>query len=262
MVAATAWCLSLRPCLCVCHPRAQAERGRARGRLTRSPCYIALAPSSFPRTGIGTLHCALVVPMSALAMHQRSGGWNWLSGFDYLAPNLALETRVTEVSVGYFLADFVHFILFEQDVLMFFHHLFSVLMIGSAGVVGRGGSTAVAALFQGEITNPFQSAWTVAKAAKATRLLNILSPLFTAVFVSVRLLLVPLWVVYINAAFLSSPSRSGFPQPLLVSWSVMSAFMTLGGFAWSWALVKGLRKFYKNKSAEAKEAKEKQHKSL
>jgi hypothetical protein len=70
---------------------------------------------------IGTVHCVLVVPLGCLALIQQSPDWRLL---EYLGPNTALEQRVVELSVGYFVADFVHFILFEPDFLMFFHHVF------------------------------------------------------------------------------------------------------------------------------------------
>jgi hypothetical protein len=59
--------------------------------------------------------------LGCLSLSQQSPDWRLL---EYLGPNTALEQRVVELSVGYFVADFVHFILFEPDFLMFFHHVF------------------------------------------------------------------------------------------------------------------------------------------
>lgn len=173
---------------------------------------------------------------------------NWFA-LEYLGLNSALEQRLTELSVGYFTADFVHFVLFEPDVLMFFHHVFSLLMLGSAGIMGRGATCSMVALVSGEVTNPFQSAWTVAKAAKAQRLLNWLSPLFTLAFVGIRVPIVPIWtMLYINPNILwGSPHVALVPRWLTVSWATMDILMTLGGWAWSWMLIRGLRKFYAQK---------------
>lgn len=153
------------------------------------------------------------------------------------------------MSVGYFVADFVHFVLFEPDFLFFFHHVFSIGMMGSAGIIGRGAGAATAAIVQGEITNPFQSAWTVARFAKAQRALVVLSPLFTFAFVSVRLSLVPYWSYLINVNLWFGPNHSAVPFAVVASWSAMSVFMVVGGFAWSYSLIKGLIKFY-SKSAD------------
>ena len=153
-----------------------------------------------------------------------------------------------ELSLGYFIADFVHFILFEPDVLMFVHHVFSILTMGTAGVIGRAGACGTAAIFQGEITNPFQSAWTMARFAKAEKMLNWLSPLFTFAFVSVRTTLVPFWTALINRSLWFGPNHSSAPNGLVISFSSMSILMVLGGFVWSYSLIKGLKKFYKNKA--------------
>ena len=145
-------------------------------------------------------------------------------------------------------ADFVHFLLFEPDVLMFFHHVFSIAMMGSAGIMGRGATCGMAALVSGEVTNPFQSSWTVAKAAKAQTILNWLSPLFTFVFVAIRVPVVPLWTLgWINPNILWGPNVDKVPRWLTLSWSAMSILMTLGGWAWSYMLIRGLRKFYAQK---------------
>ena len=172
---------------------------------------------------------------------------------EYLGLNSPLEQRVVELSVGYFVADFVHFIFFEPDFLMFFHHVFSIAMMSSAGLAGRGATSAMAALVQGEVTNPFQSAWTVARAAQAPRLLAWLSPLFTFVFVLVRVPLVPFWTfLYINPSILWGPNAHQLPRALTLSWSIMSVLMAFGGWAWSYMLIKGLNKFYQKKAEQAK----------
>lgn len=209
---------------------------------------------------IGTVHCALVVPFSILALHRQNPDWFAL---EYLGINSRLEQRVMELSVGYFTADFVHFILFEPDVFMFIHHVFSISMMSSTGLVGRGGTCCMAALVQGEITNPFQSAFTVAKTAKATKLLAWLSPLFTFAFVIVRVPLVPFWTFgYINPSILWGPYAHTLPKALTWWWSIMSVIMAIGGWIWSYQLIRGLVKFYKNKAGVSpqknKEGKKKQ----
>lgn len=183
-----------------------------------------------------------------IALNRQTS--NWLE-LEYLGPNTPLEQRILEISSGYFLADFVHFALFEPDFLMFFHHVFSTAMMTSAGVIGRGASAATAGLVQGEITNPFQSAWTVARAAKSQSMLAWLSPLFTVVFVLARVLLVPLWTGMINLNFwVLSPNRSQMPFGVMEVWSGMSVLMVVAGWAWSYSLVQGLRKFYKKQAKE------------
>lgn len=138
-------------------------------------------------------------------------------------------------------------------------------MMGSAGFYGYGATAGMAALVQGEITNPFQSAWTIAKTAKATRVLAWLSPLFTYVFVAVRVPIVPLWTLgYINPSMLWGPNavKGVLPRWLVLSWSVMSVLMSLGGWAWSWMLIKGLRKFYKNQQRVAHGAQSQERKKV
>ena len=211
--------------------------------------FFFFGPLRCLESGIGTIHCLIVVPLSIVALNRRNTNWLHLT---YLDANSALEQRIIELSVGYFVADFVHFILFEPDFLMFFHHVFSILMMGSAGIIGRGAACATTALVQGEITNPFQSAWTVARTAKAEKLLVWLSPLFTVVFVVVRIFGVPTWTSILIYDLWTSPNRKLMPAGVVEWWSAMAVLMTLGGFAWSYSLIKGLIKFYKNKARASK----------
>lgn len=136
-------------------------------------------------------------------------------------------------------------------------------MMSSAGLYGYGATAGMAALVQGEITNPFQSAWTIAKAAKATRVLAWLSPLFTVVFVAVRVPIVPFWTLgYINPSMLWGPNKDALPRAVVLSWSAMSVLMSLGGWAWSWMLIRGLRKFYKNKQQVSHAARQQEAKKV
>ncbi len=142
---------------------------------------------------------------------------------------------------------------------MFFHHVFSILMMSSAGLAGRGSTCAMAALVQGEITNPFQSLWTIARTAKANRMLALLSPLFTFVFVLVRIPLVPIWTIaYINYNLLFGPNANALPHWLIYTWSVMSVLMAAGGWVWSYSLIKGLIKYYKKDTTGKKKDKKTQ----
>jgi len=84
-------------------------------------------------------------------------------------------------------------------------------------------------------------------------MLAVLSPLFTFVFVLVRVPLVPLWTFpYINRSMLFGPNRDSLPHWLTYWWSAMSVLMALGGWLWSYSLIQGLRKFYSRKNAAAK----------
>lgn len=216
---------------------------------------------------IGIVHSLLVVPLSYLVLERQAAALvsgRWLD-LEFLGHNTALEARVLELSVGYFVADFVHFLLFEPDLLMFFHHFFSIFMMASAGLVGQGATTGMAAILMGEITNPLQSTWTMARFAKSPRYLNLLSPVFTFAFVLIRVPLVPLWTgLCIVPSLLWGPHalapNAAVPRWMPISWAAMSVFMTLGGWVWSIQIVKGYMKKFGKTAPTAKGTKQQETK--
>eukprot|EP00899_Mesostigma_viride_P009681 jgi/Mesvir1/18714/Mv12425-RA.1 len=168
---------------------------------------------------------------------------------------LADSTAAFEVqmalSAGYFVADSAIMVMDRYlpspakpeplQVVFLAHHLCCTLFYVTCQASGMGGATAALATLLGEITNPLQNMWYLAKDLRYSRAYAMLSPVFTAVFISLRCAFIPLWSAHI-IWYLLTQAR---PE-MRVQGPVMSAMcfaINVGGFFWSWGLWKGYAKF-------------------
>ena len=163
--------------------------------------------------------------------------------FPYLAANSPLDCRVMAFSFAYFAQDIVHFVLVEpHDTTLLLHHIICILFYTSVLHAHVGGVAMLAAVLMGELTNPLQCVWYLAKLSRATQLYERVSPVFTFSFLAVRVLLVPVWVVDIVRAYVGGWRRGELGAWYAVCWSAMSVAMMLGSWAWSWSLLSGYLK--------------------
>ena len=65
------------------------------------------------------------------------------------------------------------------------------------------------------------------------------SPLFTACFLAVRVLVVPVWVVDIVRSYMDGWRRGELGGWYAGGWSAMSVAMMVGSWVWSWQLLNG-----------------------
>ena len=65
------------------------------------------------------------------------------------------------------------------------------------------------------------------------------SPIFTACFLVVRVVVVPVWVVDIVSSYMDGWRRGQLGAGYAWGWSAMSVAMMLGSWAWSWQLLGG-----------------------
>ena len=97
-------------------------------------------------------------------------------------------------------------------------------------------------LFQGgEITNPLQSAWSMAKELDHQHVYAKLSLVFTCWFSLWRLILLPLWSAHIVKHLLLE--KNDIPESIARLWTVMIVAMIGGGAIWNYRLLKGFSKF-------------------
>lgn len=205
---------------------------------------------------LGFFHVALVLPMSFAGLFSFSSFTSFsaflttISSWNYTGVNTPWEIRTMEVSIGYFGADLIHFLLFEQDVMMFIHHGISLGFFYSVLSQHRGGLSAMSAIVQGEITNPLQSSWYIAKLGQHQQVLTWLSPLFTWAFLIIRGPVITLWVTHIIHHWMTVGLQVVNPF-IIYTWSLMCILMTLGGYIWGYKLWRGYKKF--NKSSNQSE---------
>ena len=157
-------------------------------------------------------------------------------------PSTREERRVLEGSLGYFLYDFAYLLLWERDPLFLVHHAAVFTNWGTCLQHGRGEKVMFACMAYGEVTAPLLNAWWLAKRAGNSRLERPLSRAFSAVFLPVRSVLLPLYAwAYARSALAGRLDRRlGAATARL--WALLLAAAAAGGVEWSRSLAKGLLK--------------------
>jgi hypothetical protein len=194
---------------------------------------------------IGTCHFLVVVPGSAYAL------WNtypWL----YSSVNSDLETFIMQISFAYFLADFYHFWFYERDdIPLLLHHMTCILFFAHVLGLGCGGQAAMVAILTGEVTNPLQSAWFLSRQAENHALTAKLSPVFTAAFTGVRIIILPVWCFDVCRGLIGGVGRGDLGPVVAAWWIFMMVCMVLGSVFWTYKILLGF-KSYTKKTATAK----------
>jgi hypothetical protein len=108
------------------------------------------------------------------------------------------------------------------------------------------------AIFLGELTNPLQSIWTIARKAKFESLEILFSPVFTIAFISIRVVILPPVLMDILLDYYHSYVNGSLQLVYAISWGFMSSSMTIGGMLWSWKLARGFFKKHCNKEKKQK----------
>jgi len=106
-----------------------------------------------------------------------------------------------------------------------------------------GGQSMCVAQFLGEITNPLQSLWFISKIGNHLKLYNFLSTPFTICFMLIRVIVLPPIVYEIILQYYYGAAIGKLSYFNYYIWSAMCASMMVGGWIWSYKLVKGLIKF-------------------
>lgn len=173
------------------------------------------------------------------------------------APNTALQNKILEFSLAYFIVDSVHLILMSPDTLFILHHIGGTFyMLSSRAYVKRGALSALSLMGAGELTSPLQNSWTLSRLCKkhspfAERVYQAISLPFTLVYTVVRLGLGP-YLVYEVAQFYVRGGADGvIPRWLAYTWSVIITLAELGSLAWVYMLWAGLIRFYKRRKQAA-----------
>lgn len=134
---------------------------------------------------IAAFHGAVCVVLATICMAQGSDPLNKPG-----ESNTPLETLTLQISVGYFVYDFVWCVKYQPEPkIMLLHHLASIFAMCYITILGRSGPEAIGGLCSMEVTNPLlQARWFLKHHnQKNTYLYWIVEYLFFGMFISVRL---------------------------------------------------------------------------
>ena len=152
------------------------------------------------------------------------------------------EDALLRFSTSYFFADLLYLLAVERDPLFLAHHGVCLTIWPGSLFTGCGALVPVLATAFGEASTPLLNAWWLAKRAGAARLERPLSRAFTAAFVPLRSVLLPLYAY----ALARSAFSGRFDRKLGVAtarlWAVLLLAAVGGGVVWSRVLVSGFLK--------------------
>ena len=187
-------------------------------------------------------------------MHVPGGDPFALAG----APHTSWQSFVVGVQLGFTLVDCVYLALnWEGDTLYALHHVFVLLYEGSVVWIGRGAWSVLLFMFFGEITSPVQQVWFISRRLKkgrpgAERVFNVMSPIYTVLYLLVRSVVGPPILGY-----MTYKAWQDHELPLLVRVIWLVCFVTgyLGSQAWSLMLARGFWKHLGKRRTAASAAK-------
>lgn len=158
--------------------------------------------------------------------------------------NTVLQDRLARFSQSYFCLDLLYTLLCDYNITFALHHVVGILINALVLYSGVGGYYLVTGIFLGEVTNPMQIVWMLARDHGFSKTHAFLSPIFTYFFLLARLVFVPIGVSYIIWHSLHQPHLSaGF----VLSLSSLMLALTIGSWLWCWSLWRGYRKFIREK---------------
>lgn len=184
----------------------------------------------------------------AWSVRVLSGAWTSLrvyakaSFLSYDLPNDAAGLAFMRHSLGYFIQELAHVLIFEPDLIFIAHHILYLLATFPLCAASNSGWPLIAiATCLAEATNPLQLCWEMGKAFNNDRLYHLLSTPFTAAFTLCRGILMPLAFIDIIRCVRQHP------KPMLTWTCSLMCAGILAGLAWLAQLIKGFRKYRKNR---------------
>ena len=156
--------------------------------------------------------------------------------------NREADEALLHLSCGYFCYDLVYIMLKEYDTKFIVHHLVSLTLWGSSLHAERGSELTNCCLLMGESTTTLLNLWWLAKRAGHERIATLLSRAFTAGFLTVRVALLPCYVLpFAKEALLGDlETRVGKLRARL--WAALVVLSMAGSLVWARSLVRGFLK--------------------
>ena len=207
--------------------------------------FSKINPKSIPFLGscvISTVHAAACI---FAGWHELST-WRSKEPLQLDAPNTPIQNLQLQFSLAYLFADTFYFLAFDPNDLFFIaHHALAGAYLFGCLKLNVGGISAIFVFFMGEITTPLFNIFSVAKSLRqdhpfAGKVLNAVSPFFTASFILVRSIISPVLIGwFLHTLYFSSPR---IPAP----WRAFMCGLVTAGMAgsqvWSYKLFIGYRK--------------------
>jgi len=157
--------------------------------------------------------------------------------------NTPFLNNIISFSTGYFIVDLAQLLLFEPDVLFIAHHVITltILLVSrlSAGGRGTAGTGPMVAFFLGEFTTPLQNLWWLFKRAGRDGVANAISPVYTALFLLFRCVLLPCYVIPISVRMLQGTGVRSLQPFWARVWAVQFLLALVGGWLWARSLFQG-----------------------
>ncbi|WCJ38687.1 TRAM LAG1 and CLN8 (TLC) lipid-sensing domain containing protein [Euphorbia peplus] len=157
----------------------------------------------------------------------------------FASPNSNFHNRVLEFSMGYFIMDLVHYLVFfPNDILFILHHLATLyVFVTCRYIVHQGAYGILVLLILAEATSLCQNIWSICRFRKtddptAARLYEVLSPNFLAFYSVVRGILGPIFMFKMGVFYLSGENKGLVPGWAWISWMVVIVSAILVSILW------------------------------
>mgnify|MGYP006083994221 FL=1 len=164
----------------------------------------------------------------------------------YTAPNADREIALLCFTIGYFVVDTLHMVVWRvHDIPIVIHHVVVLCYAALTLYIGRGGLSAALATVLGEATNPLQGVLWISLRLRLKRVVAVASPLFTAAFIVARCIVSPILCAPLIWTFTHDP------RPAFVFFGYACAAINLGGILWAIPLVQHCCKLRAQVSSDA-----------
>jgi hypothetical protein len=159
----------------------------------------------------------------------------------FAAPNARLQDHVLDYSIAYFTMDMLHYLVFlPEDILIITHHLTTLFVLVTCRYLVRHGAYALLVLlFLAEFTSLLHNVWTLAgiwrdQSPAAARVYSIVSPPFYTLYMLIRGVAGPLFLLKMTAFYLSGQAVDVIPWWVQISWILVVGTGIVVSNLWIW----------------------------
>jgi len=195
---------------------------------------------------VSLVHATLAAVQAARLLHARGAFCTPASFVGMLEQrgcvNTPDECRLLRFSASYWLADLAYLLGFERDPLFLAHHAICLSIWPGALACGVGAPVPLIATAFGEASTPLLNMWWLAKRSGAKRLEQPLADAFTATFIPLRAVILPVYAYRLSASAFAGRLDERIGPYRVRLWSAMLLAAVGGGFVWSHTLVRGALK--------------------
>ena len=183
---------------------------------------------------VAFIHATIITALSSIVLYSYDIQFN--------RPNMLIEIIISKLSFWYFINDLILLLIFDRDLIYIIHHLCASITLYTTLNMGFGLSSCMLILFLGEITNPFRLAkQMIYEHNKITY--SILNFIFSWLFLLVRCIAMTYYYILMINNFIPHINDQTNKYTILVT----TTLGLLGGYGWSWMLLKKKIKLLKKR---------------